>query len=35
MDGDITEKEKIELKKRLLKKFEGLNDHEKELLKSL
>ena len=35
MDGDITEKEKMELKKSLLKKFEGLNDQEKELLKSL
>ena len=35
MDGDITEKEKIELKKSLLEKFEALDDQEKELLKSL
>ncbi len=35
MDGDITEKEKIELKKSLLEKFEALDEQEKELLKSL
>ena len=35
MDGDITEKEKIELKKSLLEKIEALDDQEKELLKSL
>ena len=35
IDGDITEKEKIELKKSLLEKFETLDDQEKELLKSL
>ena len=35
IDGDITEKEKIELKKSLLEKFEVLDDQEKELLKSL
>ena len=35
MDGDITEKEKIELKKSLLEKFEALDEQQKELLKSL
>ena len=35
MDGDIMEKEKIELKKSLLEKFEALDDQEKELLKTL
>ena len=35
MDGDITQKEKIELKKSLLEKFEALDDQEKKLLKSL
>ena len=35
MDGDITEEEKIDLKKCLLEKFEALDEQEKELLKSL
>ena len=35
MDGDITEEEKIDLKKSLLEKFEALDEQEKALLKSL